>query len=79
MLCALTVACYDNQARKLGRGLPELWLPEDEFAVADVEPGEAQLVRREGWIYFPKVALRDRARRDPALGSGLRCTGETRL
>ena len=57
VLCALTAACYDNQARELKRGLPELWLPEDEFTIANVEPGGTRLVQQEGWIYFPKAAM----------------------
>lgn len=55
MLCALTAACYDNRVRGLELGQPELWFPEDEFSVADCEPGGARLMRQEGWIYFPKV------------------------
>jgi hypothetical protein len=57
VLCALTAACYDNQPRRLGLRLPELWLPEDEFAMADAEPGGAQLIRQEGWVYFPKAGI----------------------
>jgi hypothetical protein len=56
VLCALTAACYDNQTRGLGRPLPELYLPEDERAVSE-EPGIAELVAQEGWVYFPKSAL----------------------
>lgn len=63
VLCALTAACYDNQAQELRRGLPELWLlPKDESAIENVEPGGVQLVRQEGWIYFPKAALKSPAR-----------------
>jgi hypothetical protein len=52
ILCALTAVCYDSQVRGLGLDLTELWMPEDEFAIADGEPDGARLVRQEGWIYF---------------------------
>jgi hypothetical protein len=58
VLCALTAACHDNQVRELGRELPRLWLPEDEFPTADREPDGARLVRQEGWIYCPAPAKR---------------------
>jgi hypothetical protein len=57
VLCALTAACYDNHVNHLGRPLPELHLPEDECAASD-EPGIMELVAQEGWVYFPKSALR---------------------
>jgi len=56
VLCALTAACYDNQADGLGKPLPELYLPEDEWAASE-EHGVAELVAQEGWAYFPKSAL----------------------
>ncbi len=59
MLCALTAACYDDQVRELGLGVPELWSPEDELAMADREPDGARLVRREGWIYSPRATVRE--------------------
>ena len=55
VLCALTAACYDNQAWGLVRSLPELWSPEDGSAMADCEPDGARLMRQEGLIYFSKV------------------------
>lgn len=54
VLCALTAACYDSQVRELGLGVPQLWPPEDELAMADHEPDGAELVRQKAWIYFPK-------------------------
>ncbi len=57
VLCALTAACYDNHVNGLGRRLPELHLPEDEFTES-AEQGIAELVAQEGWAYFPKSALR---------------------
>jgi predicted nuclease with RNAse H fold len=55
VLCALTAAWYDNQVRGLRQNLSELWFPEDEFAMADCEADGAELVRQEGWIYFPST------------------------
>ena len=55
-LCALTAACYDNQVRELGLNLPELWSPEEEFAMADCEPDGVRVVWREGRIYLPEAA-----------------------
>jgi len=57
VLCALTAACYDNKMRGLGLGVPGLYMPDDELAMADCEPQGARLVREEGWIYLPNAAL----------------------
>lgn len=39
-----TAACYGNQVRRFGVSLPNLWLPEDEFAMTECEPDGARLV-----------------------------------
>jgi len=55
VLCVLTAACYDNQVRRL--------------PAMGCEPDETKDVRQEGWIYFPKYVLRDRAGGDSDLPS----------
>lgn len=60
LLAALSAACYDNQVRELGLGLPALHMPDDvqPDGAGKVIPRET--ICREGWIYFPRSALTDR-------------------
>lgn len=58
LLCALTAACYDNQARSLGRPLPALLFPEDP-AVRDGDEGEIRRrAEAEGWAFWPAAAAK---------------------
>jgi len=57
LLCALTAACYDNQARSLGCTLPEVLFPEHP-AVWQGDGGELRRrVEAEGWAFFPTSAM----------------------